>query len=285
MPSRRWLLRGLLGGMGAVTACRSTNLQVTRLTMGIVRYDAAGRSLEQYERFRDYLADQIQALVELEPVLNELNAVEKVQRLSWAIVFAPPGLAAIAISEFQYLPIFPMQGSGNARSVLIVREDSPIETLGDLAYQAIALGETGSAAGYYLPLYDLYGLTLSEIRFAPTPKTILEWVSQETVAAGALSEEEFQQYRREFNSVRFRVLHSSRPIPPGAVLLSPTVDRNQQQRIQTAMTSAPASILGDAGYLPNADVPNYDQVIQVVETVKPIEAQARQTPAVLTPAH
>lgn len=78
----------------------------------------------------------------------------------------------------------------------LVRHDSPVQVLGDLANQTIALGEAGSATGYYLPLYDLYGLTLQKIEFAPTPATALEWVANGRVAAGAMAEDDFQQYRK-----------------------------------------------------------------------------------------
>lgn len=253
-----------------------------KLTIGIVSYDTATQSVDQYQPFKEYLAQQTRTVVELEPAYNELQAVEQILRQDvWSLVFAPPGLAAIAIDEGQYVPVFPMQGSANARSVMVVLEDSPIEDLGDLAGEAIALGEPGSATGYYLPLYDLYGLTLAEVQFAPTPATILEWVSNGSVTAGALSEENYQEFRNDFDA-RFRVLHTSRPIPQGVVLVGSTVERNQQQVIEEAMRSAPSNIISDAGYLPTAPLPDYSQFIQLIEKVRPLEDQVKQTPAVLT---
>ena len=123
---------------------------------------------------------------------------------------------------------------------------------------------------------------LAEVRFAPTPKTVLEWLSQGTVAAGALSEDDFQRYRREFGRTKFRILHTSRFVPTAVVLLEPTVDRNQQEQIKAAMSRAPSSMAADAGYIPNAKLPNYKQVIQIVEKVRPLETRVREKPAVLT---
>jgi phosphonate transport system substrate-binding protein len=272
------LLLGLL-----VVGCGSNNQDTPgKLTVGIVSYETGVRSVEKYESFKDYLAAQTHTFVELEPAFNELQAVGQVQRRAWSIVFAPPGLAAIAINREQYIPIFRMQGVNNVRSVLVVRENSPIRSLADLSNQVVALGQPGSAAGYYLPLYDLYGLTLAEVRFAPTPKTVLEWLSQDTIDAGGLSEDEFQRYRREFEQT-FRILHKTRFIPPGVVLLGPTVDRNQQEQIVAAMKQAPPTIVGDAEYIPDAKVPNYEQFIQIVEKVRPLEAQVREKPTVLLP--
>jgi phosphonate transport system substrate-binding protein len=255
---------------------------INRLTVGIVSYGAGDNLLEKFERFRTYLASATQSVVELEPAFNELKAVEQIQRQIWSIVFAPPGLAAIAMGSQQYVPLFALQGRNNEQSVLLVQSDSSIQVLGDLANQTVALGEPGSATGYYLPLYDLYGLTLKDIRFAPTPKSVLEWLDQGTIAAGALSEQEFQQYRNEFGTERFRVLHKSRTVPAGVVLLAPTVDRNRQYQIENAMRNAPSSVIGDAGYIPEADLPNYDQFIKLVAKVQPLEDKVRQKPAVLT---
>lgn len=286
--SRRFFMGASLGlGLALVTQLSSCNNQPatptarTRITVGLVSYDAGAGSVEMLTPFKQYLEESLAATVELEPVFNELRAVEQIQSQAWDIVFAPPGLTAIAMSEAQYIPLFPLQGNPRQRSVLVVKEDSPVTELPDLANTVIALGEPGSATGYYLPLYDLYGLTLTEIQFAPTPKTVLEWVATDQVTAGALSEEDFEQYQNAFDA-RFRVVHESRVITPGAVLLSPTIERNQQRLIEEAMQAAPSNVASDAGYIPNAAVPDFEQLIQLVKKVRPIERRVAEQPAVLT---
>jgi phosphonate transport system substrate-binding protein len=281
----RWFWIGLaVVIMAGQIGCGSTAQQAApaRLTIGLVSYDDGASSLDKYQAFQTYLAEQLKAVVELEPAFNEIRALEQIQDKNWSLVFAPAGLAAIAIAEAQYVPLFPLQGIPNQQSVLVVQETGPYTQLGDLRNQAVALGEAGSATGYYLPLYDLYGLTLSEVRFGPTPKDILGWVADGTVAAGAVSEENFDRYRHDFPAETFRVLHESRAVPAGAVLLSPTVDRNQQRLIETAMAAAPSPITADAGYIPNADPPDLSQLIDLVEKVRPLEDQVREQPAVLT---
>lgn len=285
---RRWFALSLLGLLAswllALASCGSdtTTAPPPRLTIGLVSYDAVAGSVEKYQRFQSYLAEQLHAVVELDPAFNELRAVDQIQAGEWSLVFAPAGLAAIALAQAQYVPLFPLQGTPNLKSVFVVRDDSPAQALTDLANETLALGQPGSATGYYLPLYDLYGLTLAEIRFAPTPKTILEWLQAGTVLAGAMSEEDYQAHRGAFPDTRFRILHQSRGIPPGAVLLSPSVERNLQHQIETAMKAAPANISSDAGYVANASLPEFDQLIQLVEKVRPLEVNVRQKPAVLT---
>ncbi|MBD0337153.1 MAG: hypothetical protein ICV62_16825 [Cyanobacteria bacterium Co-bin13] len=96
-----------------------------------------------------------------------------------------------------------------------------------------------------------------------------------------MSEDDFQANRRDFADTPFRVLHQSRVVPPGAVLLSPSVDRNQQRLIEAAMKEAPSNISADAGYVSTAAIPDFDQLIQLVEKVRPLETNVRQQPAVL----
>ena len=190
---RRLLIVFLSILLGVVLAigCASRSPSGEKLVIGVVSYDAGASSVDKYENLQNYLAAQTKSIVELEPAFNELTAVEEVKRGVWSIVFAPPGLAAIAIKQQNYLPIFSMAGLRNVRSVIVVNNNSRLQNLDDLSNNIVALGQPGSAAGYYLPLYDLYGLTLKEVHFAPTPKTVLQWLSHGKVDAGALSDAAF----------------------------------------------------------------------------------------------
>ena len=264
-------------------ACKSQSpVNLGKLTIGVVSYGEGTVSISQYERLQQYLARQTRSIVDLEPTYNELQALEQIQRKNWSIVFAPPGLAAIAIDRELYNPIFPLEKASTLeRSVIVVKADSNIENLGDLSNQTIALGKRGSAAGYYLPLYDLYGLTLAEVFFASTPKQILKLISEEKVASGALAEYDYERYRQDFPDTKFKILHKSRWIPAGVVLLSPNLEEDRQEQIKTIMIEAPADIVADAGYVPSFEVPNYQEFIKLVNKIKPLEQQVRQTPATL----
>jgi phosphonate transport system substrate-binding protein len=280
MFSRRILLLLLFGFL---VACNQEKPQTReKLTIGIVSYGEGVQSFDRYARFKDYLVSQTNAVVELEPAFNEVKALEQIQRRNWSLVFAPPGLAAIAISKEQYIPLFSMQGATNLRSFLVVLKDSPVKKITDLANQAIALGQPGSATGYYLPVFDLYGIKVSEVIFASTPKDILELVDKGTVIAGALSKEEYDRYRTGFTPERFRILQgSSQSVPPGLVLLAPTIERNMQQQIVKAMQSASPSVVQEAGYIANTTIPDYQFLIKVVNRVRPIVTRIKQKPAPL----
>lgn len=283
MISRRYLLAQTSLFLAGCTAARLTNTSATieRLTMGVIAYGEAGLSVDQYQRFIEYLEGQTKTLIELEPAYNEVQAIKQIRFQAWSFVFAPPGLAAIAVSKAQYLPLFPLVGIDNLNSVLIVQATSTVRQLSDLNGKSLALGQPGSATGYYVPLYELYGITLAEVRIASTPKEVLGWIASGEVVSGALSEDEFDRYRSEFSSTKFRVLHTSRRIPSGSVLISPNVNRNQQELIQTAMNNAAPNLAQEVGYIPNTQPPNYENLIALIEKVEPIESHIHEMPASL----
>lgn len=265
-----------------LSACsvQSTARRSGKLVVGTVSYDQGNQVIQKSGSFKDYLAEKTGAWVELEPTFNEAKALERIRQQAWSVVLAPPGLAAIAMIEARYKPIFPLAGVSNRRSVIVVRQDNPVRSLTDLGGQTIALGQQGSATGYYFPIYNLYGLSLREILFAPTPKAVLEWVADGTAAAGALSKEELTTHGSALNGVRFRVLHAdAHAVPPGVVLLSPTVEGKLQDQIRRALSETPSVLAQDVGFIPNGRVPDYQYMITVVKRVRDIAGHVREQPA------
>ncbi len=121
--SRRLLLLQTLLVIAGCAASQSNRSETLgKLVLGVVAYGEGARSVDQYQRFIQYLETRIKTLIELEPAYNEVKAAEQIQRQAWSIVFAPPGLAAIAVSKANYLPIFPLEGVDNLSSVLIVQK-------------------------------------------------------------------------------------------------------------------------------------------------------------------
>ncbi|NJM70462.1 MAG: phosphate/phosphite/phosphonate ABC transporter substrate-binding protein [Scytonema sp. RU_4_4] len=276
--SRRLFLLQILLLFTACAGEEISNRQL-ELVIGVISYGDTKQAIERFARFRKFLGDKIGAFIQLEPAFNEKIAIERIQRRAWSLVFAPPGLAAIASAKHQYLPLFPLQVEINSRAIFIVRKNSPLKQLKDLQGKIVALGQAGSATGYYFPLRNLRGLTLAEILFAPTPKTVLEWVAQGKAAAGALALEEFNLYRTKFGVAEFRILFAdSQNIPPGAVLIGPNIERNRQELIRNYMKDAPLNLVRDVGYIPNAEPPNYQDMISVIKQVTSIAERLNSKP-------
>ncbi|MBD6615673.1 phosphate/phosphite/phosphonate ABC transporter substrate-binding protein [Komarekiella sp. 'clone 1'] len=272
--SRRLFLLQLLGL--TLAGCQSTPSFEGVLTIGVINYDGSEEIINQYAKFNRYLGEKTKAYIQLEPVFNENKAIESLEARAWSLVFAPPGLAAIAIARYQYIPLFPLLGVSNLRSILVVRKDNPIQDLKQLQGQIVALGQPGSATGYYLPLYNLYGLTLAEVLFAPTPKTVLEFVTQGKATAGAVSIAEFN----EAGQTNLRTLYTDpHYVPSGVVLIGPNIERNRQEYIRQVMSEFPSVLAEEIGYIPNGKVPDYRYMITVVERVKLIASQLQNKPA------
>ncbi|NMG09619.1 PhnD/SsuA/transferrin family substrate-binding protein [Brasilonema sp. UFV-L1] len=251
-----------------------------QLVIGVVSYTEGQQILERYTEFNRYLAKTTGTRVELEPAYNENKALERIHSQAWSLVFASPGVAASAIADHQYRPLFLVQGFNHSRSILVVRNDSQIRELKQLEGKTVALGQQGSAAGYYFPVYNLYGLTLAEVLFAPTPKIVLELVAQGKAAAGALSLAEYNLYSPSLSNTQFRVLYiDPHNVPADVVLIAPNIEPNRQEEIRKIMSAAPLSVVREIGYVPNVPVPDYDYMISVVRRVKSIDSNVRQKPA------
>jgi phosphonate transport system substrate-binding protein len=281
MLPRRFFLFCVLAILGV--GCGSTDSgNPKRLTIGIVSYGEGQQSLDQFEDLKTHLAKSLKSFVEIEPALNERQAIQQIEHQSWDLVFAPPGLAAIAITQEQYVPLLPRDDGPKAQSVLVVLDDSPAQSLQDLASKPLALGQEGSATGYYLPVFNLYGLTMSEVKFAATPKAVLQLVSEGEVAAGALSMVELEKYRSDFGQTQFRVLfRDTHTVPSGSILVGPTVDRTFQEQIRSALQDAGSPVAAAAGYITNAEPPDYRYLIEVVKQVRPIAQRIKEQPAPL----
>lgn len=260
--------------------CQSETSAPGNLSIGVVSFGESDRSLGQYSKLEETLGRELKSLVDLEPTYNEIKAIAEIKHKRWDIVFAPPGLAAIAISQSKYVPLFPLEGGLKNRSVVVVLKDSPLQNLRELAGKTIILGQPGSATGYYLPIYNLYGLTLSEVRFASTPQAVLKAIANEEVDAGAMSLAEFNQYRADFSTIRFRVLfNDAHEVPSGSVLVSPDLDSSERDRIRKVLSEVSPAIAASAGYITNAPPPDYQYLMKVVERVAPIADRIKQKPA------
>ncbi|MGB5631664.1 MAG: PhnD/SsuA/transferrin family substrate-binding protein [Waterburya sp.] len=264
----------------SLTACdRPTETKISKYTVGVVSYGQNEKSLKRYADFQNYIGTRLNSMVEIEPVYNEVRALEQIKSKKWDLVFAPPGLSAIAISRYNYEPLVPLEGRDKTRSVIVSKQTSPFQKRRDLRGQTIALGQKGSATGYYMPIYNLYGLNFKEVVYAPTPQDILQWLDKEIVTVGALSLADYNLLKREYNPNTFKVIYLDKHnVPTGAILISDRLERNEQEQIRLALVETPSSIASTAGYLPNQELPNYDYLIKVIERVQEV---LKESPMVL----
>lgn len=255
-----------------LSACdRPQETSIRKLSVGVVSYDAKKEPLQKYADFKQYLGTRQNSMIELEPTYNEVRALNQIASKRWDLIFAPPGLAAIAISQHNYEALLPLEGGDKTRSVIITKSDSQAEDRQDLAGQTIALGQKGSATGYYLPIFNLYGLNFKEVVYAPTTKDILELLNKDEVTVGALSLAEYNVLKRNYAANQFKIVYLDRhDIPSGAILVSDRLERNQQEQIRIALSETPSFIASNAGYLTSGQLPDYSYLIEVIERVREV---------------
>ena len=267
--SRRVFLSQMLLSIAACTTEETVLNQ--RLVIGVISYGQGKQTVERLSGFRKYLSENLKTIIELEPAFNERIAVERMKRNSWSLAFSTPGLAAMSIANYRYWSMFPLELDRASRSIIVVNQNSPLNELQDLRNKKLALGQQGSATGYYFPLFNLYGLSLASVKFSPTPKTSLEWLSQGEVDAAALSSQEFNLHKTTFDSSQFRILFSdSNRVPPGSLLCSPLVERKRADAIRNHLKKAPTSLIQQARYIPDQSPPDYKHMISVVKRVNTI---------------
>jgi phosphonate transport system substrate-binding protein len=265
--SRRLFLVSLF-----LAACgKKSNVRDVDFTIGTVSYEEGKNAFAQFNEFKDYFAKETSSFIQLEPTFNENKALERIQAQAWSLVFAPPGLAAIAISQHNYIPLLPLEGINNLRSIIVVSSNSPAKNLQSLTGKTLALGQQGSATGYYLPIFNLYGLTLADISFLPTPKAVLDAVADDRAAAGALSLDEFERHKKTIDRADFRILFTDpHNVPSGVILISPNISQQRREEILKILQEIPAQTAELAGFIPKGTVPDYKYMISVVERVKSI---------------
>ena len=272
---------GLLFILWIIIGCNKVNEEISqKLVIGVVGYGEKNRSFEQHSDLQDYLSIKLKSIVEVEPAYNEIQAIKQIAEQRWDLAFASPGLAAIAIYQHQYQPILPLEGVEEVRSVIVTNHETPFKTHKDLNGASIALGQQGSATSYYLPIYNLYGLTLQKVLFSPTPQTSLKWLEKGKVVAAALSLQEYNKYRQDFKPEQFRIIHiDSHIIPPGAIIVSTKISPSKIQLIKKALAEAPSHIAASSKFLPNERPSEYKYLDRVIEKVKSISQRIGEQPA------
>ena len=153
----------------------------------------------------------------------------------------------------------------------VTKKDSLYRDLRSLAGKKLAIGQPGSATGYYFPIYNFYGLTLAEAIPSATSKAVLEAVAQGRADVGASSLQEFNTHKTEISQTEFRIVFVDRHrVPAGAILVSSDVELKLQDSIHQILQDTPPLIARQAGFIPQGTVPDYKYMVSVVDRVRSI---------------
>jgi len=181
----------------------------------------------------------------------------------WDVAFTlSPALSVVAKeSGYQFIArMFPDQPQFY-RSALFVRSDSPIYSLKDLNSQTkVGLGDFKSMSSFYMPLYDLYGKTLT---IETGLKRMSTQVKNGVVQVGAGVSTNVEKDRE------LRIIHVSRDIPGSGVYVTPRFSEREKTIVQQVLLNAPKEIQSKANYGSGKE-PDYTEFMKIQTRVEEI---------------
>lgn len=139
-----------------------------------------------------------------------------------------------------------MQPTEYYQSLIIVRRDSGIKTLPDLAGKSFAFTDKKSTSGYLYPLLMLVSngivpeTDFSITYFLRKHDKVYDAVAKKVIDAGGVSKTAFDK-AVERNSDVFDVLAASDPIPRNAVVAAPHLTTDKVQQLQQLLSRASKS--------------------------------------------
>jgi phosphonate transport system substrate-binding protein len=246
------LLAGCRGEQQAASFCGSSG----RLKVGVVG-SIEGEETVAAERFdettlfalRDRLMAASRCEVEIEPVQSPEQAHQRLTAQSWDLAFLPPGLMAFAMDRpTPYRPVRTLGTPRRSRSAIVVRADSAIQERRDLEATRLGLLPRGSLTGFYLPLYNLHGVSLAKVVYAPDYAGLLQ-----LLASGEVDAIAWDESRPPPPLPLRRVLVDQRPIPLGALVIRGDLSTPGLAGLLRALDADAASLAPALSYVPGQE--------------------------------
>lgn len=176
-------------------------------------------------------------------------------RVDWVTETAATGLTLIHRASAPVLLLTERDGVSHYGSVLFVRDDSPIRTLGGLRGHRLALQSPASTSAYLLPAITLLDAGVPmEILPSPTDRprsgsvgyvfgnteaNIATWVLKGVVDAGAFSDVDFAELQaRDPRAASLRVVGRSMKAPRAMEIVRADLDPRVRDRLRAVLLQA-----------------------------------------------
>lgn len=201
-------------------------------------------SASDLERMRTLMSVASRCPVEFEPLLSPERARQRLQSGYWDLAFLPPGLTALAIQPgVDHQPVRSLMQRNRSRSALLVKVGSSVQRIQDLNGQRLGLLPRGSLTGFYLPLYNMHGVRLEQVRYAISYPDLLEMLRAGVVDAIAWDS------ALPSPGADVRVLaEDSHEIPSGAMVLSPSLQAQDHKHLLATLDASANQMPQDLGY-------------------------------------
>lgn len=187
-----------------------------------------------YQPIMDYLTERTPYAWELRPAGSYQEAVDRLVRGETAAAFLGTYIYVRAHDRFGVRAILkPLNENGEplARSVLITRSGSTIQSVRDLAGKRIALPSQDSFSGNWLPLASFGPDATPFVRHFSHHHSVVYQVLRGAFDAGVVKE----RVAREFANRDIRIVLSSTPIPGSPLVVRKDCDTAVVRAIRTAL--------------------------------------------------
>ena len=230
-------------------AAEGVSLAIGRIT------DQPEKHQKRLNRMAEYLAAELAdygissvktVMVETEAEMAALIRAGKVDILSetplMAIGLQSEGVVDILMREWK-------KGVSEYHSVIVVRKDSPVRSLADLAGRRVSFEDVGSTSGYLLPRnaietagLDMVGLTAPTdpvpagkvgYSFTGSETGVIEAIHKGTADAGAISNLDWAEDETVPDDLRgdLHVIHVTNPVIRSVLMVNSSIPAAVQERI------------------------------------------------------
>jgi phosphonate transport system substrate-binding protein len=272
----RHLLR--LTAILALLACGTAVAAEPReLTLGTVAMEIPAVMFQRLRPLADYLSREIKQPVHLRPAADLSKAVEELAEGRVDIAYLTPiaYVDAYKSGNVRILAKTVTRGRESFRLMLVVRRNSPIRTVRDLAGKRFAFGDEAAILQRAVTINA--GIRLEELgayRFLGHYDNIARGVANGDFDAGILKDTSAHEWEKK----GLRILYSSPELPPYNIAVSHKLDNRVASAIQAALlrlnTANPehnkiikALDPGYSGFAPATDA-DYDIVRTLVQPLQ-----------------
>jgi phosphonate transport system substrate-binding protein len=282
-----------------LSACCS--IPVTRLKIGIVTTKSPSQSLESLRVIKKEVEKRLPG-VTLDPdaTTDYQEARRRICSGEWQLSFVLSPLVTAQAIECGQKPLFQVLGSKTYQAAYFVRGNGPLRTLrgskkqifDQLEGKTLALNQVGSASGFYVPLYELYGRRFKRIALLGDYDRIKAQVYSGKFDVGVAPLTAITG-DPDFPEGAFKVLATSFDIPEGAVLIDPKLDTCLSKKLIEILqlkevytkVKAPdqknTKLNTKPLYDPSVALPSYNLFVPIIPKVNGIGDCYKKQPAII----
>lgn len=227
-------IRRLLSLLLLVIVATTAAAEEGKIVLGSVAMDVPAVMYQRLDPLVQYLARQTGHPVELRLSASLDEAVKSLSAGETDIAYLTPVAFLKARQESGARPLVKLLtlGKGSFNLMIVVRQDSPIKSVSQLAGKRFALGDKAAllqravVVGAGMPLEKL-----GEVQFLGHYDNIARAVSTGEFDAGILKD----TTAREWQKKGLRVIHTSAPLPPYVIAVRGNLDEKLVVKLRQAL--------------------------------------------------